>query len=50
MSHANLRRALPIAVHDDELNNLLTRYRETQQNRIHLQIDYSTNHPAMISA
>jgi beta-lactamase regulating signal transducer with metallopeptidase domain len=57
MNHADLRKALPVAlqalpvaVHDDYLTDLLSQYDLAQQKRIDLEHKYTTNHPAMLSA
>jgi len=50
LSHDDLRKALPVATGDVQLNNLLSEYNLAQQHQIRLRVDYSMDHPAMKSA
>ena len=45
MSRPDLRKALPIASRDTELNELLSQYDLAQQALVKLKIDYSPDHP-----
>ena len=50
MSREDLRKALPIAYTDTQLNELLSEYDLAQQNLIKLKIDYTPDHPKYKSA
>ena len=50
LDHADLRKALPIAYTDNQLNELLSEYDLAQQALIKLKIDYTPDHPKYQSA
>lgn len=50
MSRSDLRKALPIAVTDQQLNDLLSEFDLAQQALIKLKIDYTPDHPKYKSA
>jgi beta-lactamase regulating signal transducer with metallopeptidase domain len=47
LNHSDLRKALPIAVMDTQINDLLSQYDLAQKQRIRLQTSYPTNSPEM---
>jgi polysaccharide biosynthesis transport protein len=50
MSRSDLRKALPIAYTDTQLNELLSEYDLAQQTLIKMKVDYAADHPKYVSA
>lgn len=50
LSHDDLKKALPTAVTDPQLNSLLSELDLAEQNLLHLKEDYSESHPKYIAA